>query len=97
MWEAPELALEENLELFLLEIFVIFRRMRILVRKLTITDISDLGADDVFASTATTPFRILNRLYSHVSTIFEHKVSDGHFTNVTTQTIKHQMVLIYCP
>ena len=55
MWEAPELAHEENLELFLLKILVIFKRMWILHRKLNITDINDLRADDVFASHLT-PF-----------------------------------------
>ena len=69
--------------------------MRIVHRKLTVTDINDLGAGDIFALAITVPYRLLNRLYSLVSTVFEHQVLNGHFTDVTVETIEDEMVLVY--
>ena len=69
--------------------------MRIVQSKLTVTDINDLGAGDVFAPVTIAPCRLLNRLNSRVFTVFEHQVLNGHFTDVTAATIKHEMILVY--
>ena len=50
---------------FLLEVFIVLWRMRTVHRKLTVTDINDLGAGNVFTLTATAPCRLLNRIHDN--------------------------------
>ena len=71
------------------KIFIVLGSVRTIHRKLTITDVNNLGASDVFASATTTPWRLLNRIYTRVSAILEYQVLHSHYTDVTAITIKH--------
>ena len=78
-----------------LEVFVVLGCVRTAHCKLTTAHINELCAGNIFATATIAPCRLLDRLYSRVATKLKHQVSNGHFTNATTQTIKHKMVLVY--
>ena len=59
------------------------------IANFTVTGVKNLSASDVFTPATTTPYSLLNRSYSRISTVFEHQILCSHFINVTTQTIKH--------
>ena len=73
------------------KILIIFGSVRIVHRKLTVTDVSDFGAGSVFV-----PVRAAtSRLFSRVSTIFKHQVLNGHFNDKTAVVIKQKMDFVY--
>ena len=72
------------------KILIIFGSVRIVHRKLTVTDVSDFGAGSVFV-----PVRAAtSRLFSRVSTIFKHQVLHSHFADMAKAAIDDKMVFI---